>query len=70
MDQFSWNPAELLKLSGGYWSTCALHAGVKLDIFSHAGTIAEVACRTDGAFSTSAAARALMPSTSVRPIRN
>ncbi len=29
-----WNPAELLKLSGSYWNTCALHAGVKLDIFS------------------------------------
>jgi SAM-dependent methyltransferase len=28
-------PAELLKLSGGYWSSCALHAGVKLDLFSH-----------------------------------
>ena len=24
----------LLQLSGGYWSTCALHAGVKLDVFS------------------------------------
>lgn len=28
-------PAELLKLSGGYWSSCALHAGVRLDLFSH-----------------------------------
>jgi predicted O-methyltransferase YrrM len=28
-------PAELLKLSGGYWSSCALHAGVSLDLFSH-----------------------------------
>jgi len=27
-------PAELLKLSGAYWSSCALHAGVKLDLFS------------------------------------
>lgn len=27
--------AELLKLSGGYWSSCALHAGVRLDLFSH-----------------------------------
>ena len=30
----TWNPAELLKLSGSYWSTCALHAGVKLDLFT------------------------------------
>jgi len=28
------NPAELLQLSGGYWATCALHAAVKLDIFT------------------------------------
>jgi SAM-dependent methyltransferase len=27
--------AELLKLSGGYWSSCVLHAGVSLDLFSH-----------------------------------
>lgn len=29
-----WTIPDLLQLSGGYWSTCALHAGVKLDIFS------------------------------------
>ena len=29
-----WTLPDLLQLSGGYWSTCALHAGVKLDIFS------------------------------------
>lgn len=46
MDQSNWNPAELLKLSGGYWSACALHAGVKLDLFSHAGTVAELAQAT------------------------
>ena len=46
MDQSNWNPAELLKLSGGYWSACALHAGVKLDLFSHAGTAAELARAT------------------------
>jgi len=27
-------PSELLQLSGGYWSICALHAAVKLDIFT------------------------------------
>jgi hypothetical protein len=46
MDQSNWNPAELLKLSGGYWSACALHAGVKLDLFSHSGTVAELARAT------------------------
>jgi hypothetical protein len=34
MVTINWNPAELLKLSGSYWGTCALHAGVKLDLFS------------------------------------
>ena len=34
MDRKLWNPGELLQLSGGYWSACALHAGVKLDIFT------------------------------------
>jgi hypothetical protein len=43
MDKDNWSPAELLQLSGGYWSACALHAGVKLDLFSHAGTAAELA---------------------------
>ena len=46
MDKTTWTPAELLKLSGGYWSTCALHAGVKLDLFSHRGTISELAQAT------------------------
>ena len=27
-------PSELLALSGGYWSACALHAGVMLDVFT------------------------------------
>jgi len=43
MDSHQWNPAELLQLSGGYWSACALHAGVKLDLFSRSGTAAELA---------------------------
>ena len=29
-----WNIPDLLELSGGYWSTCALHTAVKLDIFT------------------------------------
>ena len=32
-----WNPGELLELSGAFWKTCALHAAVKLDIFSVIG---------------------------------
>ncbi|NTV50139.1 MAG: methyltransferase [Geobacteraceae bacterium] len=48
-----WTIPDLLLLSGGYWSTCALHAGVKLDIFSAldgtASTAVEVAqlCNAD-----------------------
>jgi len=29
-----WNAGSLLGLSGSYWQTCTLHAGVKLDLFS------------------------------------
>ncbi len=29
-----WTPADLLQMSGNYWSACALHAGVKLDVFT------------------------------------
>lgn len=32
-----WTPPKLLELSGGYWSACAVHAGVKLDLFSIIG---------------------------------
>ena len=35
MEISNWNPATLLKLSGSYWETCALHAGVKLDLFTY-----------------------------------
>ncbi|TYO99394.1 ubiquinone/menaquinone biosynthesis C-methylase UbiE [Geothermobacter ehrlichii] len=34
MNPANWNPAELLNLSGSYWATCTLHAGVKLDLFT------------------------------------
>jgi hypothetical protein len=53
MSAVEWTIAELLQLSGGYWSTCALHAGVKLDIFTPLTgsvlTAAEVAdlCNTE-----------------------
>jgi predicted O-methyltransferase YrrM/predicted transcriptional regulator len=31
------NPGKILKLSGSYWEACALHAGVKLDVFTIIG---------------------------------
>lgn len=34
MKQNNWTPANLLQLSDSYWSVCALHAGVKLDVFT------------------------------------
>ena len=34
MEKTTWTPAQLLELSGGYWSACALHAGVKLNVFT------------------------------------
>ncbi|MDT8421311.1 MAG: methyltransferase [Desulfuromonadales bacterium] len=37
MTQFSWTPAELLKTSSGFWLSSAIHAGVKLDLFSSLG---------------------------------
>lgn len=43
-------PAALLQLSGGYWKTCALHAGAMLDVFTPIG---------DGAMSASALAAVL-----------
>jgi len=32
-----WNPGKLLEISGAYWQTCTLHAGVKLDLFTELG---------------------------------
>ncbi|MEX1297511.1 MAG: methyltransferase [Desulfotignum sp.] len=32
-----WHPGTLLALSGSYWKTCTLHAGVKLDLFTCIG---------------------------------
>jgi SAM-dependent methyltransferase len=34
VEKRNWTPPQLLELSGGYWSTCALHAGVKLGVFT------------------------------------
>lgn len=47
-----WKPGELIELSGYYWRTCALHAGVKLGIFSVLGDVSltaeQVAQRLNG----------------------
>jgi predicted O-methyltransferase YrrM len=32
-----WTPEKILRLSGDYWKTCALHTGVKLDVFTIIG---------------------------------
>lgn len=49
MEEKPWTPAELLQLSGGYWSVCALHAAVALDVVTplacEALTTVEVADR-------------------------
>ena len=37
MEQPQWHPGELLAVSGAYWKTCTLHAGVKLDVFTAIG---------------------------------
>jgi predicted O-methyltransferase YrrM len=50
MDKQTWNPGTLLELSGYYWKTCTLHAGVKMDVFTAVGeavsSAAEVAQKT------------------------
>ncbi|WP_183354762.1 methyltransferase [Geomonas silvestris] len=38
METRLWSVPRLLELSGGYWSTCALHAGVKLQLFTPLAT--------------------------------
>ena len=37
MSEKELNPEKILKLSGSYWETCTLHAGVKLDVFTIIG---------------------------------
>lgn len=33
------NPGRLMKISGGYWTACTLHAGVKLEVFTTIGKL-------------------------------
>lgn len=51
MTASEWTIPDLLQLSGGYWSTCALHAAVQLDFFS----ILDGGARTSEDVATSAA---------------
>ena len=48
----AWNPGKLLGLSGNYWMACALHAGVKLELFTVIGDQSlsnqEIAQKLDG----------------------
>lgn len=37
MKSQKWNPDRILEISGSYWQTCVLHAGVKLDVFTTLG---------------------------------
>jgi SAM-dependent methyltransferase len=37
MAEQRWTPDDLMKLSGGYWAACALHAGLRLDLFTALG---------------------------------
>lgn len=52
MSTQEWTPGALLEMSGYYWRTCALHAGVKLDLFTAIGatptTAAEASERVRG----------------------
>ena len=38
MEKRTWTPGQLLEITGNYWSTCTLHAGVKLDVFTPLST--------------------------------
>ena len=37
MDHQRWTPDRLLKTSGAYWATCALHTSVAMDLFTRIG---------------------------------
>lgn len=34
MNKKDWSPGELVQVSNSYWSSCAIHVGVKLDLFT------------------------------------
>lgn len=48
MEETDWTPSGLLQLSGGYWSACALHAAVKLDVFTPLSAVPRTAADLAG----------------------
>lgn len=60
MEAKVWSPADLLQLSGGYWSACALHAGVKLDVFTPLADRALTAAELAGALKCAARGVAML----------
>ncbi|MDY6838242.1 MAG: methyltransferase [Thermodesulfobacteriota bacterium] len=46
MSKHQWTAGKLLSLSGGYWQTCVLHAGIQIKLFSIIGDDALTALET------------------------
>lgn len=57
MEKAEWTVPDILQLSGNYWASCALHASVKLDVFSHLH--GETLSKEDAASACKCEARAL-----------
>ncbi|WP_224982360.1 acetylserotonin O-methyltransferase [Geomonas agri] len=60
MELKEWTPASLLELSGSYWSTCTLHAGVKLNVFTPLATSSMTAVELAGATASDARGMAML----------
>jgi len=60
MDKKSWTVPDLLQLTNGYWSACALFAGVKLDLFTRLGERRHRADELAGALGCDARALAML----------
>lgn len=54
MTDDQWNPGSLMEMSGAYWKSCTLHAGVKLGIFTLLGgealTAKDISQRSHGSY--------------------
>ncbi|MBJ6750320.1 methyltransferase [Geomonas anaerohicana] len=60
MELKEWTAATLLELSGSYWSTCTLHAGVKLNIFTPLASTPMTTVELAGALNCDARALAML----------
>lgn len=60
MAMTTWTIPDILQLSGGYWSSCALHAGVKLDLFTALDGAARTADEVAALCSTNPRATAML----------